>query len=328
MPLDLNALPSEWTEILAGDEDLYQYYFSKSGDILSYENNWAFICQETRLMGIKYHHNGLLLTATSKDQSSPFMFIFSPLCDRAFAAQQIVDVAARLKAASKKRIVLRKLSPDFLSILLNTDKCMQMDPHAFTHSRDIPEDISPQVIISTATTIACEGPRFRKLRNQLKYFRTQYSPLVNDLKPEIVTQVTRMIAQWHLAQDSRLATSDSLRPSTLSIDDSAYTLFPALFADKIDNDQYFAKVVYVNDSLIGFAFAGRTSPESAALYASISLTAYRGSSEYLLIEMLRAVSAADIKWLNLGGAETEGLFRAKTKYAVASLRPSYDAEVI
>jgi hypothetical protein len=325
---------SEWISIAPSDEDLYRRYFQASEDAFSYENNWAFICQETRVMGIRYLHNELLLTATIKHRNSPFIFLLPPLflappCEVAVTAERIVEIATQLKHSTNKRIVLRKLPADLFCAVIQTGKCLHLPPETFQCPSDVPEDITPQVIVSTQSTVACEGARFVKLRNQLKYFKQKYRPRVVTLSPSVVPDVQSLIAKW--SQDYRERTSLRTHSSPVSIpsvDNTAYTIFAAIFADRIDNQQYFSKVVYADDVPVGFTFAGRTSSETAALYSSISLTAYRGASDYLMMQILETVLGLGIKWLNLGGAETMGLFNFKTKFAVTALRPSYDAEIL
>jgi hypothetical protein len=327
--MNIDALASlGWVRITADDEELYQYYYDKSADQLSYENNWAFVCQESRFFGIRYHHSGLLLTAVLKYDASPFLFVFPPLCADNISVNEISKITRRLKVSAETRVILRKL-PDWLfSLVMNSGMFVQVMPDVFHHPRDCPEDIKPQVIINVGPSLACAAARFARIRNHIRHFRQVYTPKVKDLSYDLVEDVVTLVERWNLERNEQWRRKLDTDIVSMSVDTAAYVVFARTFAGRIDKQRYFAKVVYVNGIASGFIFVGRTARHSAALYSSISLTSFRGSAEYLLQEVLAELVTADITLLNLGGAETDGLFRFKAKFDVSALRQSYDAELL
>jgi hypothetical protein len=142
-----------------------------------------------------------------------------------------------------------------------------------------------------------------------------------------MSDVFDLVRRWVAAYLAR-ALSDGSSSQFLDVDGTAYTVFAERFSARVDNNAYFAKVICVADDIAGFIFAGRTSANCAALYCSIGLTAFRGVSEFMCFELLRALAEAGVTQLNLGGAETPGLFHFKRKFNVSELRQSFDAEFL
>jgi hypothetical protein len=184
--------------------------------------------------------------------------------------------------------------------------------------------VYPQVIVDVAATRRCALGDFKKVRNQIVRFR-QNRPVARTLTPEIVPDVVKLIGAWNDLYDRR-HTGASSTLANLKGDNSAYSVFAERFAKRIDCKTYFSRLIYVADAAVGFSFAGRISPRAAALYSSVSLTSYRGVSEYLLMDLLDELASADIEFLNMGGSETRGLFEFKSKFAISQLRQCIDTE--
>lgn len=326
-------LDAGWTRISAADESIYRSFFADSADSLSYENTWAFIRQETRVWGYRYHDGDILITATIKQPDSPFILILPPLIrapdqTNAAVAGRCVKLASSLRRMTHRRVVFRKLPLDWFARAMETGWCVQRYPHEFLCPRDVPEDILPQVIISCPSTLSCQGAAFAKVRHHLNQFRRIHRPRFLPLSTSAEQDVRELVERWNREYTDRVLSSNESGILQLAIDNSAYTIFASEFAGRIDNDRYFAVILYSENTPVGFIFAERVTHESAALYCSVSLTAYKGSSECLMMELLRLLVASGVKWLNLGGAETEGLFKFKCKFDAKALRPSHDAEVV
>lgn len=319
------ALLGTWEPVTADDEALYAAYFSRSAEPFSYENSWAFIAQEVRLSGLKHERRGMLLTAVSKADDSAFIFILPPSGDTRDFSAHVLEAAAELAATSGRRVVLRKLPPHLREQVLRTGSFTVLPPSAFTHPRDVPEDQFPQVVLDVTSTLQMYGSRYRRMRNDLKFFESHYRPEVVDLDPANVEQVERLIHGWCQEYNRRQALLSGATESN-AVDPSAYTVLARQFASAIDNSNYFAKVVRVGSRVAAFTLAGRVGPDCAAQYANLSILRARGCSEFLVLELLRELSAAGIAYLNLGGAETEGQFMFKKKFDVRLIKESFEVE--
>jgi hypothetical protein len=321
------TLPEGWTQVTVADEGLYESFFAQNTDMFSYENNWAFISQETRNGAIKYHRNGLLLTGVVRHEQSKFRFIFPPLGILGGSEAQLCSILHDLANNSDKRIVFRKLPQHLSDALVRTHKFTSVPANAFTHTRDLPEDIYPQVILNVRDTSRCESAHFVKIRNHLRHF-SQHRPKTVDLTADRIKDVVTLIEAWteEYKRRGRYLFGDVSKP--LAVDSSAYSIFAHRFADRIDGYNYFSKIVYVDNRAVAFTLAGRTSPRSAALYGSISLTAYRGAAEHLIMQLIEDLATKDVDSLNMGGSETKGLFDFKNKFCTKELRYCYDAEYI
>lgn len=314
-----------WSTVTPQDEPLYGLYFTRSTDPFSYENNWAFITQEVRVGGLKLEDHGMLLTAVVKAHDSPFIFILPPCGDTRDFGAHIVGTAAELVKDSGKRVVLRKLPTELCERVVQTSKFTVLPASAFGHPRDVPEDQFPQVVIDVPATLEMYGSRYRRMRNDLRYFEGQCRPEVLDLHPLNCQEVTEFVHAWCREYNFRHG-SGSGADEAVIIDPTAYSILAEQFASAIDNNNYFAKLVRVGGRLAAFTLAGRSGADCAAQYANLSLLRVRGCSEFLLFELLRELWRADISYLNLGGAETEGQFQFKKKFDVRLIKESFEVE--
>ena len=322
--LPQGVISPEWTTITSDDEMLYSSFFARTEDPFLYENNWAFFSQEARFGGIKYVRNDVLLTGVIRHPASLYLFLFPPLGSIESYLKHIPTIAATLSSKTKKRIVLRKLPPYLVDGVLTSGPFTLLSPDVFVHPRDVPEDVYPQAIIDVAATRRCAAGNFMKVRNHLVRFRNN-APISKTLTPELVPDVVTLIRAWNDLYYRR-HTCNSSTPADASVDNSAYSVFAETFASRIDQNKYFSRLIYVGGDAVGFAFAGRISTRAAALYSSISLTNYRGSSEYLLMDLFDQLADTGIEFVNMGGSETRGLFEFKSKFATRELRQCYDME--
>jgi len=67
------------------------------------------------------------------------------------------------------------------------------------------------------------------------------------------------------------------------------------------------------ESPVGFFFVERLDKESAGLYAGVVSRSHPGLPEYLRVCMMSRLQEAGIRFLNLGGSETESLHAFKRK---------------
>ncbi|MGH9929084.1 MAG: phosphatidylglycerol lysyltransferase domain-containing protein [Pyrinomonadaceae bacterium] len=316
-----------WSPVTVQDEYVYTSYFALSHAPFSYEQNWAFIAQETRFGAMKYEDNGLLLTAVIKAEDSGFIFILPPCGDTSDFGLRIAGVAAELAARSTRRVVLRKLPLELYQQVLSTNRFRTIPASAFIHPRDVPEDQFPQVVIDISATLAMQGAKFRRLRNNISYFARQCKPEVLNLRPSICKEVINCIAAWSRNYNQKHA-GRSLDAEEPTVDLTAYTVLAEQFAPLIDNSKYFAKVLRVDGCLVAVTLAGISGNDCAAQYVNLSALRVRGCAEFIVLELLRELSRAGLLYLNMGGAETEGQFLFKKKFDVHLLKESFEVEYI
>jgi hypothetical protein len=320
---------SEWSPIDPTDEALFDMMFERSIDQLAYENNWAFIAQESRFGGLRYYDGDILLAAVARHPASPFIFVFPPLAGRRIFPEDLMEIAGALRRKTKRRVVFRKMLRDGSDIFLRTPSFTLIAPERYDHPRDIPEDIFPQVVLFVEESLRANGRQFVKIRNQVQHFKTIYHPFVDNLSESALPQIANLVQQWHDSyRRGRAKLTDGDLAVAQVVDTSAYTVFANLFGGRCDGSRFFGKLVFVADSVVGFAFAGRVSSTAAALYCNISLREFRGSSEYLLRALLTDLAESGIQYLNMGGSETKGLFSFKQRFAVKELREAVDLEYI
>lgn len=320
-------VPAEWSALSAADERLYQQMFSRSTDSVAYENNWAFLVQEGRFGAYRYWVDDLLLSAVRRHPASPYIFIFPPLGSLAGFAERAASIAQELSVSTGLTVVFRKIRRPTVDDMLQSGSFVVVDPLRYKHSRDLPEDVFPQVVISVDETLAANSARFVKTRNQVRFFRTRFCWDLTDLEGSDQAGIDALVRRWSLAREAAM---NPQRPADekaiMAVDTSAYTVFAASFGETRNRDTYFAKVLRVDDVIIGFTFAGRVSAVGAALYCCMTLRAYRGATEFLLRGLLEDLSRSGIHLLNMGGSETKGLYAFKMKQSLVELRDAMDVE--
>jgi len=282
--------------------------------------------QESRLAAVKYCDGDVLITLVAKDFDSPFVFILPPLGDRSVFVERLHCLSEEVRCSTAKRPILRKVNDELANDLLLSDCFCEVPPSSFTHARDYPEDVYPQVIVATGDGAAMLGGHFQRTRNHLNYLRRHHSVVANDITPTGAADVVDVVRQWTAQHAMRMMQQD-ITVGT-SVDATAYTVFSDSFATRVDNLNYFGRVLYVDGHATGFAFAGRTGPESAALYSSLCLLGARGCSEFLIMDLMRELRMSGIAFLNLGGSETEGLFNFKSKFGSVARRRSRELEYL
>jgi hypothetical protein len=321
---ELELPGSRWSTFSLEDRALYESYFARSMESFSYENNWGFVAQETRVGAIRYEDEGLLITAVVKASDSPFMFILPPCGNTSDFGRRIVDIASELARGSAKRIVLRKLSEELSTQALETGAFKVLHSSAFEHPRDVPEDQFPQVVLDVSRTLAMKGSKYRRIRNDLRSFEREFRPEFVDLDQANLEEVKQFVYDWSDNHNQKLH-PNSTDPVNLEVDPTAYTILADRFSS-LKNCDYFPKIVQINGRVTAFTLAGRTSKNSAAQYVNLSLVRERGCSEFLVVELLRELSQAGIEYVNLGGAETEGQFKFKSKFSTHLTKRSLELE--
>lgn len=321
---ELEMSAGRWRPFSLEDRALYESYFAQSRELFSYENNWAFIAQETRVGAIRYENEGLFLTAVIKAADSPFIFVLPPCGDTSNFGERIADIASELARSSSKRIVLRKLSEELSAHALETGVFKVLPANAFEHPRDVPEDQFPQVVLDVSRTLEMKGSQYRRIRNDLRSFEREFRPVLVDLDQANLEEVKQFVYDW-TEKHNQKAGSTNTDPLSLEVDPTAYTILAERFSS-LTNSEYFPRILRVDGSITAFTLAGRTASNCAAQYVNLSLVRERGSSEFLVVQLLRELSQAGIEYVNLGGAETKGQFKFKSKFTVHLLKRSLELE--
>jgi hypothetical protein len=311
-----------WRIIKNGDRSLYLDYFGRNHDPYLYENNWAFVCQEARLIGVRYCDGTMLASMVSKDVASPNVILFAPLGDRSAFARNAALLVAQVQSAIGKRVIVRRAPVALRDELLATGAFTIVPAESFAYACDVPEDVFPQVIVDTNRTAVLPGTALQPARNHINHLRRLHRVSVSDASSVGVSAVEELVWRWQQQHHDRMLRQGN---STVSqADASAYTTFLKHFGDQLDDKKYFGRILLIDGVLSGFAFAARTSATCASLYASVCVLGVRGAADELIVGVARALADAGVPFLNLGGAETKGLHDFKRKYQPVALIPTYD----
>jgi hypothetical protein len=317
---------TQWCFIGDGDRELYSDYFDRNDDPYLYENNWAFVCQEARLAGVRYCDGDMLVSMVTKGVTSPNVILFAPLGDRRAFARTAGSLVAQVQELTGKRVVVRRVPPALRDALLQSGGFASFPVTSFTHACDVPEDVFPQTVIDTRRAAQLTGTVLQPLRNHINHVRRSHAVLVEDARSVQTSDIEELAARWQQQHHERMVRQGNATVS--EADASAYTTFLKHFGERLDDTEYFGRVLVIDGVLSGFAFAARTSPVCAALYASLCVLGVRGASEELIVGVVRALADAGVPFLNLGGAETKGLFDFKKKFCPVRLIESFDMQLL
>ncbi len=317
-----NGKEANWTQLSITDEDLYLKYAEMCEEPYCYENNWAFLVQESRYTAVRYWDGENLCTLVSKNASSEFVFLFVAPFNLRLILPKIQRIVRYIIHSTGKRVIVRKL-PVYLAEQISTySKNHLVEPDKFSFANEVPEDIFPQVIVSTLPIIQMDGHSWMRVRNHVSHFERQHTFRFMSLTSEHVKDAQLAISAWN--SNKNLADGDS---GLLGIDISAYRVFAENFAHRIDDQLYFAKLAYADNRPIGFQLAGRVSKEAAALYCNIVLTTTRGGAERCLKEFCVYLAKHGVQYLNLGGSEVQGLYKYKCKFQPIAYVKTVDIEL-
>lgn len=298
-----------WSALSGADESLFRRYISKHAPPFSYEQNWAYITQQTRLHGMKNLSRRVLSAALIKDPTSPFAFLLAPIGEEAEVLKQLPTLAKGLAGTSGRRVVLRK-APVEWEDKLRQGGFRKILPEAFTLAADYPEDVYPQVVLETDVSARMHLPRLEKVRRRLSHFNRTYNAQLATLSSEQAGDLKRLVDQWAAEHNERSLGGDR----GARADAAAYHVLIDAFAHRVDGETYFGLILFVAGVPVGFCFAERCGARSAALYASLAMLEIGGASEFMLVGFMDQLAQAGVRSINLGGSETGGLYRFKKKF--------------
>jgi hypothetical protein len=267
----------------------------------------------------------MLVTMVTKDETSPNVILFAPLGDRRFFAHSATSLVAKVQEVTGKRVVVRRVPPALRESLIQSGGFTSVPVASFTHACDVPEDVFPQAVIDTRRAAELAGTAFQPVRNHINHLRKSYDVRVEDARFVQVSRVEELADRWQQQHYDRMVRQGNATVS--QADASAYTTFQKHFGDRLDDTEYFGRVLVIDGVLSGFAFAARTSHVCAALYASFCVLGVRGAAEELIVGVVRALIGAGVPFLNLGGAETKGLFDFKRKFCPVRLIETFDMQL-
>jgi hypothetical protein len=319
------AAHGSWSLINERDEEIYREFSAKAElDEFSYERNWAFLTQETRHLGLKRITQDAMWFAVIRYDESPYVFVFPPVGRGRYRARDVRAIDSELRELAGRRVIFRKVNDQHFAEIMQLQEARSVDASVFTDARDVPEDVKPQVVVGVDASVARAGGHFMQVRNHIRRFTEDQRPKAVRLSKSNPRDVHTLVARWNDEGRAHFRSMEDAGLEEAPANAGAYTIFAERFAERVDDVNYFGRIVYVGDEPAGFVFAGRTSPQSAGLYGSMSLTKFRGASEFLLSCILTDLQAAGVRYLNMGGSETDQLFRFKSKFHVVALRSAFD----
>ncbi|MFA4994106.1 MAG: hypothetical protein WC521_02250 [Bdellovibrionales bacterium] len=166
----------------------------------------------------------------------------------------------------------------------------------------------PVRVLSTDLVSKMEGPNFRHVRNHIRQILLK-NPEIRNLRDVPSTLLDRFIVEWAgNAATTVYEISDlvNLYRTIMSLSDD-----PALNVEGL--------VVLINGRVEALNMWDVSNPNNptANRFVNLCNTAYSGLADFVMNRTAKCLFAQGIKYLNIGGAETESLDRFKRKFMPA-----------
>ncbi|MGH7831714.1 MAG: phosphatidylglycerol lysyltransferase domain-containing protein [Candidatus Binatia bacterium] len=323
---------------------MYRDFFVRDKRVACYGNSWVYIKQACRGLGsgLKYHDRDVLL---SVGRHRGHYVVVRPLgnIDRGF-----INLLRTLRETSGKPVFIKKLFSDQVARLRALGAFSEaasysaaenkayagLYPWDAVHFAD--DDTYPEVILDLGVTLKYRmkpqqwlnelelALAHRLKKPQLKTIKTGYRRFRRNIK-----QFLRLGIECRL-KEYDAGCADEIRRflltyfgSTREENVAAYEAMLASPQDGANRNDRFCFVAHVAgvESPVGFFFVERLDEESAGLYAGVVSRTYPGLPEYLRVHMMSHLREAGIRFLNLGGSETESLHAFKRKQGPVEERP-------
>ena len=324
------------TLISGNDAPLYSDFFVRDNRVACYGNSWAYIKQACRGLGssLKYHDGDVLL---SVGRHRGHYVVVRPLgnIDRGF-----INLLRTLHEISGKPVFIKKLFPDQVARLhalgafseaasySTAENKAYTGPYPWDTVHFADDDTYPEVILDLGITLKYRMKPQQWLNElqlalvhplekpQLKTIKTSYRRFRRNIKQFLKLGIECRLKEYDAGS------ADEIRRFLLTYfgptrkeNVTAYEVMlasPRAGANGNDRFCFVARVGGV-ESPVGFFFVERLDKESAGLYAGVVSRSHPGLPEYLRVCMMSRLQEAGIRFLNLGGSETESLHAFKRK---------------
>ncbi len=325
-----NAISQELPHVSvlrSADEGLYEKFFQTDSIIapFSYGNSWAYICQAARDNPYKYFDGKTLLTITSSSNPKNPIRIVRPIGEN--TVDTIATFCNSLRSNTNRSILLCKLRhEDYISLKYRGFEDPVWNLASLEH---LPDDIYPQPICTLNNyfkrgEISLEGRKLAKLRGKIARVKSYTDEFkLHPLSPMNTGDAKHVIKTWKSSFVKRYSKRSIILPKESGYYSDPYTNIITRFSTRIDNERYFSLVCYANNIPVGFSFLGRISDIAVAQYVNVCGNFYKGLSEYLALSTFLLAFRAGYEYVNMGGSETETLFKYNQKFAPERYEKDY-----
>lgn len=324
------------TLISGNDAPLYSDFFVRDNRVACYGNSWAYIIQACRGLGggFKYHDRDVLL---SIGRHRGHYVVVRPLGN---IDSRFTDLLRTLRERSGKPVFIKKLFSDQVVRLRALGEFCEAASYSASESKAsagvypwdsvnfADDDTYPEVILDLGVTLKYRMKPQQWLNElqlalvhplekpQLKTIKTGYRRFRRNIKKFLRLGIECRLKEYDAGS------ADEIRRFLLTYfgptrkeNVAAYEAMLASPRAGANGNDRFCFVAHVAgvESPVGFFFVERLDEESAGLYAGVVSRSYPGLPEYLRVRMMSHLQEAGIRFLNLGGSETESLHAFKRK---------------
>lgn len=274
------------------DEPLFREFVARfrASDNLNFEDSWAYIVQATRECPWKYLADDSLIIFTLKPDRTALVIpnYFVRSLD---ALKHIIDSLGKIFSLP---IILKNVGCDEFPGLRSIGFRRYAETEAWDKRTKYDDQTFPQTVIEIEPTIAMRGRRFEDLRREMRNSSGIRSRLYE--RKEDLPFVERLLHDKAIRLGSGVYSAE----------------MP--FLDMETTDGRYSTVHFIGERLVGFSLDDAISRDCIAHNAVIR--DYSVRSLFTAISMASAENAHEkgFRYMNMQGAETEGLHRWKMKF--------------
>ncbi len=295
------------------DQELYTDFFRQEPVSELYANNWAYIIQACRGSGGLGHKYFDGTTLVSIGKHDGHYVLVRPLGANPVAAVQML--AKRLHKISKKPVYAKHVLPEQAADF----KCIgfsDMRQYPWSAASPLDDDTFPQVVVALDNIFRVEQKESRELRLRLNRFLNYAAENLTLQEacflfaPELYNPEKHLYQKTHAV---RVLEKWASKNKELM---DAYTNMI-----EYPPSEGFCYIMRIGIKARGFYVFGKIGERTVGCHATIA--DYRqmpGLSEAALMKCFGSLHNKGIRRVNLGGSETEALYKFKLKFRPHELK--------
>jgi hypothetical protein len=302
---------NRFSPITPEDQKLYEAFFVNE-DQHTYGNSWTYVTQSMfgigpHNLGYKFYDGENLVTVAAfpklEDPDTIALYWVRPLGKQIL--DLIVEKTQQILAETGHPSYIKKLFPEQHDYLISKGM-KEVKDFPWHSSAPSEDDTYPEVVLDVEKTleIASKLGKTRQLhRSEMNYEHFKKNPGLSFKGVHEDREGARKVLA------SFFETQATKSNANLSVPEDYFNII-----SQEETDQNVQKLIYIDGEPVGFYFSS-IQGDTASLYATITMRRkFNQLVDFAVFDLLNELKARGIKYLNLGGSETESLKDFKQKF--------------
>lgn len=270
-----------------------------------YSSSWLYTLRAARdelgKLSFKFSHKKLLFTISKRKN---VIYIGKPFGLSEDNIDEFFKVIDYLRRTNKESILVKKLSPEFGSKIRKEFDCRE-DFEA--HSTLFEDEAYPEKIVDLNNLFETKYSNIIKakpLRRGVNRYKNSSGAFTmksfdneDKIDSNLIFKVLEKVSRKNI--DKKLAYS---------------SLLNYVISTKNRNSRIILRIYHTENKFHGLYLLEKLSQDSLGFYCGLTSIEYPGLTEYLDYLVLQEAFLNGYRWVNLGGSETEGVYKYNKKF--------------